>query len=49
MKCDICGAKIETTFLNKIVGSYVKKDGKKKVICPNCQKNLSKKEIEDKI
>lgn len=39
MKCAICKRPIETTFLNKVVGTYVKDDaGKKKVICPMCQK-----------
>ncbi len=38
-KCDICGGKIETTFLKKIQGTIVKdKNGKQKHVCPNCQK-----------
>lgn len=45
MKCDICKAKIEETFLKKILGTFVKdKKGKKKVICPKCQKNYKNKE-----
>jgi len=40
MKCDICGKKIEKTFLGKIVGTYIKdKKGKKHIICPECQKS----------
>ncbi len=40
MKCDICGAKIEETFLKKILGSYVKDSkGKKRVVCSACQRN----------
>ena len=38
VKCDLCGQKIEMTFLNKIIGTIVKKDGKKKNICANCQR-----------
>lgn len=50
MKCDICSNKIDETFLKKIVGTYVKdKKGKKKVICPECQKKYSKDEIQDKL
>jgi len=47
MKCEICGNKIEETFLNKVIGSYVKDEkGKKHAICNNCQKKFkSKKEL----
>ena len=39
MKCDICSGKIEKTFLNKLVGGYARtKSGKKKAVCPACQK-----------
>jgi len=46
MKCSICSKKIEETFLKKIVGSYVKKEGSNKVypICPECQKKFPEKE-----
>lgn len=45
LKCDICKAKIEENFLNKIMGSYVKDaKGKKHVICPECQKKYAEKE-----
>ncbi len=38
MKCDICGKKIEETFLKKPLGTYIKdKKGKKHMICPDCQ------------
>lgn len=50
MKCAICNNKIEETFLNKIVGSYYKnKSGKRRAICPDCQKKYSKEEIQTKI
>lgn len=39
MNCALCKAKIEKTFLGKIVGSYVRDTkGKKHSICPQCQK-----------
>jgi hypothetical protein len=45
MKCEICKAKIAETFLNKILGAYVKdKKGKKHAVCPECQKKLGSKE-----
>ena len=47
MKCEICKNKIEETFLNKVVGSYVKDEkGKKHLVCNDCQKKYkTKKEI----
>lgn len=45
MKCDICGNKVEETFLKKVVGAYMKNSkGKKKIVCPKCQKDLKTKE-----
>ncbi|MBW2975516.1 hypothetical protein KY366_07385 [Candidatus Woesearchaeota archaeon] len=42
MKCSICGKKIETTFLGKIMGTYIGK----KPVCSECQrKNKSKEEM----
>jgi hypothetical protein len=44
MKCEICSAKIEETFLEKVMGAYVKdKKGKKHLVCPVCQKKYPKK------
>jgi DNA-directed RNA polymerase subunit RPC12/RpoP len=38
MKCDICGKKVEETFLRKPLGTYVKDaKGKKHIVCRNCQ------------
>jgi len=44
MKCDICKNKIEETFLEKMLGSYVKDaKGKKHLICSECQKKFKTK------
>lgn len=41
MKCSICGKKIEETFMNKIVGTYVRDSkGKMKAACGDCQVRL---------
>ena len=49
MKCDICSKKIETTFLNKIVGTVIKNSkGKKKYVCDICQKKYSKEDLKTK-
>jgi hypothetical protein len=38
VKCDVCGQKIQTTFLGKLVGTVVKdSNGKQKNVCRNCQ------------
>ncbi|MCX6711767.1 MAG: hypothetical protein NT139_01880 [Candidatus Woesearchaeota archaeon] len=44
IKCAICGEKIETTFLEKIKGTYIKK----KTICSNCQRKYKDK-LKEKI
>ncbi len=44
MKCSICKKKIETQFLDKIIGTYIKKDGKLIAICRDCQKRFKTKE-----
>lgn len=39
MKCEICKEKVETTFLGKILGTYVKDaKGKKHTVCTRCQR-----------
>jgi len=48
-KCDICKEKIETTFLDKIKGTYVNVKGKLKMICPICQKKYTKEELIKKL
>ena len=45
MKCSICNKTIEMTFLNKIIGTYVKDSkGKLHAICFECQKKFASKE-----
>lgn len=45
MKCEICGSRIESTFLSKILGGYVKDSkGKKHAVCSACQKKFQSKE-----
>ena len=44
-KCDICKEKVPTTFLNKVLGTYVyDSTNKKKLVCFNCQKKFASKE-----
>ncbi len=44
-KCDVCGKKIDETFLKKIIGAYIKDEkGKQHTLCPECQKKFPKKE-----
>ncbi|MEK6833089.1 MAG: hypothetical protein AABY32_03500 [Nanoarchaeota archaeon] len=49
MKCELCKEKIETTFLEKLKGTYVKVNKKLYTICNNCQKKFSVKEIREKL
>jgi hypothetical protein len=43
-KCEICGKKIDVTFLDKIIGTYIKDHkGKKHAICFECQKTIGNK------
>ncbi len=42
MKCSVCKGKIEETFLDKILGTYVKDEkGKKHAVCIHCQREHS--------
>lgn len=38
VKCDLCGDKVKTTFLGKLLGTIIKVKGKKKYVCQTCQK-----------
>lgn len=45
MKCEICKKAVQTTFLNKIIGTHVKDaKGKPHTVCFACQKQLRTKE-----
>ncbi|MFH2019866.1 MAG: hypothetical protein ABIJ34_00475 [archaeon] len=45
MRCFICQNKVDTTFLSKIIGTYIKDEkGKKHVVCFECQKKFKNKE-----
>ncbi len=44
MNCEICSAKLQESFLQKIIGTFVKDaKGKKHMICPQCQRTLKEK------
>ena len=44
MKCEICNKNIETTFMEKKLGTFVKDSkGKKHIICSECQKKFPDK------
>jgi len=44
MKCEICNATVNETFLKKIIGTYVKDaKGKKHTVCFACQKQYPAK------
>ncbi|MBI4158664.1 hypothetical protein HY500_00205 [Candidatus Woesearchaeota archaeon] len=49
VKCEICKEGIETTFLNKIKGTYIKVNKKQKAVCNICQSNHTKEEILNKL
>lgn len=49
MKCEICNKRIETTFMNKIVGTYYTVGKKRYPVCNECQNKLSDKEIKEKL
>lgn len=45
MKCSVCKKTLAETFLNKIIGTYVKDEkGKLHAVCHECQKNFGTKE-----
>ena len=49
MKCDICKAKVEYTFLKKPLGTYIGSGKNKKFVCTKCQKTNSQEEIIKKL
>lgn len=45
VKCEICKNKIDTIFLNKLLGTYIKDEkGKKHSVCFSCQKKFNTKD-----
>jgi|AntRauTorckE6833_2_1112554.scaffolds.fasta_scaffold150851_1 ribosomal protein L34E len=49
MKCSSCKQEIQTTFLGKLVGTHIKKEGKQYPICDECQRAFSKEELLQRI
>ncbi|QQG38930.1 MAG: hypothetical protein HYS32_00500 [Candidatus Woesearchaeota archaeon] len=47
MKCDICNENVEETFLGKIIGTFVRINSKRKVVCANCQAKY--KDLKEKL
>jgi len=46
MKCEICRKEIESTFMNKLLGTYIKDGkGKKHTICFECQKKFNNDKV----
>ena len=46
MKCEVCKASVDETFLGKPLGGYVKDaKGKAHLACSACQKRLGSKEV----
>ena len=45
MKCEICGKKVQTTFLDKIRGTYFIIRGKKRAVCSECQQKFTEKTL----
>lgn len=42
MKCVDCSKTIEETFLKKIVGTHMRRDGKKITLCNECQSRATR-------
>ena len=49
-KCSLCKEKVDTTFLNKPIGTWIRdKKGKKQLVCNNCQKKFSATDLKEKL
>ena len=48
LKCEICKGKVETTFLGKILGTFIGSGKKKKAVCSACQKKYGSK-VKEKV
>ncbi len=42
MKCADCGKAIEETFLKKLVGTHLRRDGKRVTLCSACQSRIAR-------
>ena len=50
MKCKLCNKEVQQTFLNKLIGSYVKDSkGKRHPVCQTCQKSKSMEDIKSEL
>lgn len=49
-KCTVCGGKVDITFLQKPLGTYIRDEkGKKHLVCRACQKQHTLDEIREKL
>lgn len=49
-KCALCKEKVETTFLQKPLGTWLKNaEGKRFLVCQNCQKQHTIAEMKEKL
>ena len=46
-KCELCGQKIATTFLGKLVGTAVGSGKSRKYVCSQCQKENKGSDIKE--
>jgi len=48
LECNLCQTEIKTTFLDKIKGTIITKEGKKLYVCPKCQ-SKHKEKLKEKL
>ena len=46
-KCTLCKEKIQTTFLNKIQGTFIGPKKNRKTVCSQCQKKYKEKLMQE--
>ena len=49
VNCNICNAKMDSLFLGKIKGTYLKGKGKLYKVCSDCQKKYTINELKKKL
>ncbi len=50
MKCKLCKGEVDVTFLNKVLGTYVKDSkNKKQIVCKSCQSSKTMEEIKKNV